>query len=346
MQNRTETSFYSLEDFDRIEKIDAHVHINSMNPAFIQQSKVDNFKLLSICIDTAEFPLLEEQMSISENLLKSHPAHFAFASTFRMHDWDATDWQESTTQYLADTFNRGAVAVKIWKNIGMEFRDEYGNFVMVDDARFDPIFQDLFQKNVPVIGHLGEPKDCWLPIQDISIKYIQDYFQTHPQYHMYLHPEFPSYDEQIVARDRMLEKNRQLSFIAVHLASIEWDIDELAGFLENYSNTVVDLSARLMYLQYHSSQDRQKVREFFIKYQDRILYGTDIIQDPGIDPSQFKNEVHHKWFADWKYLITRELMQTDEFDLNFQGLELPRQVIEKIYRINAEKLFPNAWDNS
>jgi predicted TIM-barrel fold metal-dependent hydrolase len=162
---------------------------------------------------------------------------------------------------------------------------------------------------------------------------------------MYLHPEFPTYDEQIAARDRMLEKNRQLSFIAVHLASIEWDIDELARFLDTYSNTVIDLSARLMYLQYHSGHDRQRVRDFFIKYQDRILYGTDIIQDPDIDPNQFKDEVHNKWLGDWKYLTSREFMQTDEFDMSFQGLELPGQVIEKIYRINAEKLFPNAWEN-
>jgi predicted TIM-barrel fold metal-dependent hydrolase len=306
---------------------------------------VDNFKLLSIGVDTAEFPPLEEQMTVSENLLKTNPEHFAFVSTFKMHGWDATDWQERTIRYLDETFSRGAIAVKIWKNIGMEFLDAHGKFVMVDDAKFDPIFQDLSQKNIPMTGHLGEPKDCWLPIQDISIKYIRDYFQTHPQYHMYLHPEFPAYDEQIAARDRMLEKNRQLSFIAVHLASIEWDIDELAGFLDTYSNAVVDLSARLMYLQYHSSQDRKKVRDFFLKYQDRILYGTDIIQDPDIDPNQFKEEVHNKWSEDWKYLTTREIMQTDEFDMSFQGLELPRQVIEKIYRINAQKLFPNAWKN-
>ncbi len=346
MSHRTVDTCYSLEDFDLIEKIDAHVHINSMNPAFIQQSRADNFKLLSINVDTAEFPPIEEQMAISESLLKANPGHFAFVSTFQMHGWDANDWHERTIKYLDKTFSRGAIAVKIWKNIGMEYRDENGKMVMIDDAKFDPIFQYIIQKKVPILGHLGEPKDCWLPLEDISIKYIRDYFQTHPQYHMYLHPEFPSYDEQIAARDRMLANFREMSFNAVHMASLEWNIDEVARFLDTFSNTVVDLSARLMYLQYQSSHDRKKVREFFLKYQDRILYGTDIIQDADIETNKFKDEVHDKWLEDWKYLASSEFMQTSEFDVKFQGLALPRQVMEKIYRINAEKLYPNAWEKN
>lgn len=343
MQSRTIHFFYSIEDFYLIDKIDAHVHLNSMNQALIQQSKSDNFRLLSINVAAAEFPPLEEQMNISENLLRDNPSDFAFASTFQMDGWDAPDWQEKTIEYLDKSFSRGAIAVKIWKNIGMEFLDEHGKVVMADDAKFNPIFQHIVQKNIPVIGHLGEPKDCWLPVEDIAIKYIRDYFQTYPQYHMYLHPELPSYDEQIAARDRMLEKNKKLSFLAVHLASLEWDIDRLAEFLDTFSNAMVDLSARLMYLQYHSSQDNQKVREFFIKYQDRIVYGSDTIQNHDCDPITFNNEVHDKWLEDWKYLATDELMQTGEFNATFQGLALPCPVMEKIYRINAKKLFTNAW---
>ena len=336
----------SLEDFDQIEKIDAHVHINSLDPAIIQQSRIDNFKLLSVNVDTDEFPPLEEQMAICENFLKANPDRFAFASTFQMHGWDLPNWQKNTIDYLDKTFSRGAIAVKVWKNIGMEFRDKNGTCVMIDNIKFDPVFQYLHKNDIPLIGHLGEPKDCWLPLEDISIKYIRDYFRNHPQYHMYLHSELPVYNKQIEARDRMLEKNRQLPFVAVHLASLEWSIDACAQFLNTYPNAVVDLSARLMYLQYHSSHDRKKVREFFIKYQDRILYGTDIIQDPGTDPKKIKNEVHDKWLEDWKYLATDELMQTDEFDLDFQGLGLPSQVLDKIYRSNAEILFPDAWKNS
>ena len=93
-----EPEFYKIEDFKHVEKIDAHVHINSMHPAFIQQSKADNFNLLSINIDTAEFPPLEEQVTISESLLKADPGHFAFASTFQMNGWDDADWQNRTIE--------------------------------------------------------------------------------------------------------------------------------------------------------------------------------------------------------------------------------------------------------
>ena len=65
-----------------------------------------------------------------------------------------------------------------------------------------------------------------------------------------------------------------------------------------------------------------------------------------MDPIKFKKEVHDKWIEDWKYLATNAFMQTNEFDATFHGLALPRPVIDKIYRINAEKLFPNAWRKS
>ncbi len=343
MQNKKEPSCYSLKDFYLIEKIDAHVHINSLDSAFLQQSKKDNFRLLSVNVDASEFPSIEEQTAISTRLLSENPDRFAFVSAFPMSGWDNSDWVKKTIEHLDQCFKRGAVAVKIWKNIGMEFKDNQNHYVMIDSPQFGPIFNYIIEKNIPLLGHLGEPKDCWLSLEDISIKYIRDYFQNHPQYHMYLHPEFPSYDEQITARDRMLKKNPNLKFIAVHLASLEWDVNQVAQFLDTFPKTVIDLSARLMYMQYHSNRNREMVREFFVKYQDRIIYGTDIIQEPNSDLNIFRDEVHNKWIEDWKFLTGNEIMQTSEFDATFQGLALPRQVIEKLYRINAERLFPKAW---
>jgi len=334
---------FKTEDFYKIEKIDAHVHINSAHPAFVEQALADKFKLLSINIDAGEFPPLTEQLAISEKFYRCYPENFAFASSFRMAGWDSENWQDSTIEFLEHTFERGAVAVKIWKNIGMEFRDENDRLIMIDDARFDPVFRYLLKSAMPLIGHLGEPRDCWLPVEQISLKYIRDYYQAHPQYHMHLHPELPSYEAQIAARDRMLTKHRQQLFIAVHLASLEYDIRRLAEFMDRYPNTVTDLAARMMYLQYYSSRDRQKIREFFIRYQDRILYGSDIIQEGQNVPAEFKEEIHRQWLADWQYLTTDENMQTEEFDASFQGLALPAEVIEKIYRLNALRIFKKAW---
>jgi hypothetical protein len=126
---------------------------------------------------------------------------------------------------------------------------------------------------VPVLGHQGEPRNAWLPLDQMTIRGDREYFAAHPQYHMALHPEWPSYEQQVAARDRMLDKHPGLTFVAVHLASLEWDVDRIAAFLRHYPNASVDLAARLPHLELQASKDRDRVRQFFIEFQDRILYG-------------------------------------------------------------------------
>jgi predicted TIM-barrel fold metal-dependent hydrolase len=343
MQKIRNNLLYAPEDFYRLEKIDAHVHVNGDEDAFIQQSKADNFKLLSVNVDAGEFPSIEEQMAICENLLKENRDCFAFVSTFPIQGWEKENWVERTLRRIDAGLNKGAVAVKIWKNIGMEYKDDQGRFVMIDNPGFTPVFEHIVEKNIPLLAHIGEPKDCWLPLEQISLKYIHDYYQNHPQYHMYRHPEFPSYAEQIASRDRMLDNNPELKFLAVHLASLEWDISRVAQFLTTYSNAHVDLAARMMYLQYQSVKNHRAVRDFFLTYQDRILYGSDIIQEPGISADCLKNGMHTQWINDWQFLVTAQVMQTNEFEGDFKGLALPRPVIDKIYRENAQRMFPQAW---
>jgi len=201
----------------------------------------------------------------------------------------------------------------------------------------------LREKNILLIGHQGEPKNCWLPIEEMTVNNDKEYFKNHPQYHMYLHPEFPSYEDQMNARDRMLEKNKNLLFMGAHLASLEWSVDELAKFLDRFPNAVVDMAARMGQVQYQSQRDREKVRNFMIRYQDRILYATDLTHAPDADPQEFKTEVHEKWLKDWMYLNTEEMMTAPEIDGEFQGLALPKSIIDKMYRINALKTFPDAF---
>ena len=194
-----------------------------------------------------------------------------------------------------------------------------------------------------VIGHMGEPKSCWLPLEKIPINYIKQYFQEHAQYHMYLHPAMPSYEDQIQTRDRMLEKNEGLVFVASHLASLEWSVAEIGDFLDRFPNSYVDLAARMGDIQYQSRLNRKKVRQFFIHYQDHILYGSDLVHSSETDPTTFKNEAHDNWLSDWKYFNTDSILTNSDFPGSFQGLALPKQVVEKIYRINTKKIFEKAW---
>ncbi len=117
-----------------------------------------------------------------------------------MAGWDNPEWMKNTLRYLDSTFAEGAVAAKVWKNIGMEFRDKDSNLVMIDNPRFDSIFRHLKEKDIPLIGHHGEPKDCWLPADKMINNDMKLYFGNHPQYHMNIHPDMPSYEEQMALR--------------------------------------------------------------------------------------------------------------------------------------------------
>jgi len=152
---------------------------------------------------------------------------------------------------------------------------------------------------------------------------------------MFLHPEYPTYEEQINARDHLLELHPDLTFIACHLASLEYSVDELAKRLDKFPNMAADMSARICHLQYQSANDREKVRDFIIKYQDRLLYGTDVGYSGGNNPDGFKKRMHETWLDDWKYFTSDEEMTSNKFRGKFTGLKLPKDVVRKIYSENA-----------
>jgi hypothetical protein len=334
---------FTRDDFASLEKIDVHVHINSADSALIDQAAADRFRLLTINVDYPDFPPIAEQARIAQELAAAHPALLAYAATFSMHGWDEPGWQQHVIQDLDAAFASGAVAVKVWKNIGMEFRDANGRLVMIDDPKFDAVFDFIRERHRVLIGHQGEPHNCWLPISDMTVNNDKEYFREHPQYHMFLHPELPSYEEQMAARDRMLDRNPNLKFMGAHMASLEWNVEKLAIFLDRYPNTVVDLAARMGQVQFQSNQDQDKVRRFFIRYQDRLLYGTDLSQDPGADPKEVRRDAHATWLRDWQYLATGLTFSVPELNAPVHGLSLPKEVVTKIYSTNAERWFGNPW---
>jgi predicted TIM-barrel fold metal-dependent hydrolase len=273
---------------------------------------------------------------------QQHPDIIEFSATFCLDGWDEPGWTENAIAWIDRCIDDGAIAVKVWKNIGMEWRDADSSLIMIDDPQFDPIFQRLAENNIPLVGHLGEPKNCWLPLDEMTTKNDRNYFANNPQYHMYKHPEYPSYEVQMAACDRMLEKNPDLTFIGCHLASLEWSVDEMAAFLDRFPNAAMDMAARMGQLFYQTREDREKVRSFFIDYQDRILYGTDII-DRGGNPESLQQQMHETWLNDWEYLATDNTMTSNLIDGEFRGLQLPKEVIDKIYFENCEKWYDTYW---
>jgi predicted TIM-barrel fold metal-dependent hydrolase len=332
-----EEQTYTVEDFQSAKKFDAHIHLNTEQTSFIEQAAKDNLRFLVIVDDRPFGITMEDQQKIVRKQLKAFPDRIAYATTFAVKNFNTNEWQTETIKYLDESFSKGAIAVKVWKNIGMDLKDEKGNFVMIDDPKFDPILNYLASKNIPLIGHLGEPRECWLPLEEMV--FHKGYYSTHPEYHMYLHPEYPSYEDEINARDHMLEKHPDLKFIGAHLGSLEWSLDELARRLDKYPNMAVDL-ARMSDLNYHAMKDWQKTREFFIKYQGRLLYATDVQVRESDNVDQMNQRTHEARIKDWKFFTTDESFELPAVNGTYKGLKLPKEVVDKIYRVNAEKWLP------
>lgn len=330
-------------DFASMPKVDTHVHLYGSMPAFLQRMETDGFRVLTINVNYRDFPPLPQQERDAAALHRAHGDRIAFAASFDAAGSEAPGWLAGVERGLDAAFSEGAAAVKIWKDVGMQQRDADGRAVMIDDPRFDPLLDWLEKRGIPVLGHQGEPRNAWLPLADMTIRGDREYFTEHPQYHMAGRKEWPSYEEQIAARDRMLDKHPGLRFVGVHLASLEWDVDRIAGFLRRYPNASVDLAARMPHLQLQASRDREKVRRFFVEFQDRILYGSDLGRGRGQSDEEYADEAHAAWLADWQFLAGSDELHSTEFEAPFRGLALPREVLEKVYAGNAGRLFPTAW---
>jgi predicted TIM-barrel fold metal-dependent hydrolase len=319
-------------EFASFPKADVHVHLRTFDATFVQQAITDNFRLLSICVRSSSQDYIDEQFERAKYQTQKFPETVAFVTTFSMEEWGTENWQTKTIYKLKQDFDAGAIGVKVWKDIGMTFRDRSGKFIMIDDPVFDPVFDFIASENKIVVAHIGEPKNCWLPLDSMTVNNDRGYFKNHPEYHMYLHPEYPTYDEQIAARDHMLEKHPDLTVIGAHLGSLEWDVDELAKRLDRFPNFAVDMAARICHFQV---QDRTKVRNFIQKYQDRLLYATDLGQNDDSDPVQLRERLHQTWYADWQYFATDTRLTSDAVNGSFQGLYLDNTTLKKIYYKNA-----------
>lgn len=332
--------YYTEKDFNTVKKIDAHIHVDADDGAVEKLAADNNFVLLTLNVDHSDSAAVKSQFHHAVNSMKNYPGRIIYGATFRFDTagFRTEGWSDKIIRQLDENLSGGAVCVKVWKNIGMVARDRQGKFIMIDDPQLDKVFSYIKAKHLTVNGHLGEPRNCWLPLNQMTVTSDSSYFAENPQYHMFLHQEFPSYEDQIKARNNLLVKNPDMIFVGSHLASLEWNVDSLAAWFDRFPNAAADISARTCHLQYQSAKDRERVRNFMIKYQDRLLYGTDVTYH-GSNPESFTKDLQQRWIADWKYFTTKEDMTAREFRGKFQGLELPKEVVNKLYYGNAVKWY-------
>jgi predicted TIM-barrel fold metal-dependent hydrolase len=338
----------TVDQVMQMPKIDAHAHIGAVSPAhlraFIAFLEQYNLRWLNICVGGMDWARLSRQIGSAQALHAAQPDRIAWATSFTVTNWGQADWAKAANATIDDGFAGGAVAVKIWKDVGMVLKDPDGKYVMADDPRLDPVFSALAKNGRTLVAHLGEPRNCWLPVDQMTVDGDRRYFAEHPEYHGLLHPEIPDYEAQVAARDRMLERHPTLRVVGCHLGSLEYDVDELAKRLDKYPNLAVDLSARIVHLQI---QPRAKVRAFLMKYQDRLLYGTDAqfgrgSGAEGADPTKALARLAATYESDAKWFATDQELAMENVRAGFKsrGVALPGPVLRKLYDENARKWYP------
>lgn len=325
---------------ESIPKIDAHTHMYAPMPALTAMLARLDFKVINICDGGNDPELFVKKRGWVQAQHEAHPERFEFSPSFDLTRRDDPDYSQQVTAYFGEAFAAGAVMIKIYKEVGLEIKDPSGAYILPDDGRFDPIYDYLAKHRRPLLAHLAEPRAAWLPLDPESVHY--GYYSRHPEWHFYQRTDVPSWEAIIDARSRLLEKHPDLTLIGAHLGSMAYDVELLGRYLDTYPNFHVDVAARDADL---SRQPAEKVRAFFVNYQDRVLYGSDLEIDLPEDGRYSEAETARIVAGAEKHYRMTWQYYTGEGTVTMKGkevecLNLPRAVVEKFYYGNAKRLIP------
>jgi predicted TIM-barrel fold metal-dependent hydrolase len=267
----------------------------------------------------------EKLQKVIDTMVKPYPGRFM---VFTQIDWskiDDPDFSQKMVAQLDDAVSRGARGLKVLKDLGLGVKDKTGKLIAVDDPRLDPIWEECGRLGIPVSIHVTDPEAFFHPIDNTNERYEE--LIEHPDWSFY-GQQFPTKISILQARDRVIARHPHTTFVALHLANWPENLDYVTVELDKYPNMMVEFGAR----QAELGRQPHRARDFFIKYQDRIMFGTD----NGMDEAMYRN--HFRWletadeyFDYWGYPAQGRW--------KIYGMELPDQVLEKIYHLNAERLF-------
>jgi predicted TIM-barrel fold metal-dependent hydrolase len=326
----------ALTQLAAIEPIDTHMHAYQDVPALGDLFSRLRLRALNVLLIDDRDPFaksMEPQWTDALAVERLTKGRAAVCTTIDPYDIDSPGFARAVNKRLNADFDAGAIAVKLYKVVGMELRRKDGTYVLPDDTAFGPIFDNIAAHHKTVLAHVAEPDSCWKPPDPASPDY--SYYTAHPEEYAYKHPEWPRKEAILAARDHLLQLHPDLKIVGAHLGSMEVDVDQIAQRFDKYPNFAVDTAARVDYLML---QKPEKVRAFLLKYQDRVIYGTDNVLYPTDKTESVLAEWAARYARDWKYFA-------GDADVKFEhgttrGLHLPKDVLRKLYRDNAVKWFP------
>jgi predicted TIM-barrel fold metal-dependent hydrolase len=320
--------------------VDIHFHGRSLRTAqdyqkLIQLMDETNLAVLSD-MDGGFGPAFDQSMKLGEPY-KDRIIHFARLNYDGINE---KGWSGKTAAELERCFKAGAQGLKVWKDVGLTFKNPDGTYIQSDDPRLDPIWEMCARYNKPVLIHTSDSYGRFMPIGPENERYEAGLWRNDRKENYY---ETGHVAPEVIerARENMLGKHPKTRFINAHLAMLYYDMDKVTALLDKYPNADVDISAAVQDL----GRAPLLSRAFFLKYQDRILFGSDG------DPSRGAEEF---WVPHFRFLETYD----EHFDHPAQmrsptgaplhgrwriyGIGLPDDVLRKVYYANALRYLPAA----
>jgi uncharacterized protein len=258
------------------------------------------------------------------NVKRTSPKRFIVFTNVDFNGIDAPDWTERTVRQLEEDVKKGANGLKIYKTLGMFANDSKGNRITIDDPRIDPVWQKCGELGIPVLIHAADPKQFWQPIDKNNERWLE--LKTHPGRR---HDTDPVSWETIIAEQhRMFRKNPNTKFINAHLGWYGSDLKKLGELLDEMPNMYTEIGAVIAEL----GRQPRAARAFLVKYQDRVMFGKDswVPEEYStyfrvLETADDYFPYHKRYHAFWR----------------MYGLDLPDDVLKKIYYKNALKVIPN-----
>ena len=254
----------------------------------------------------------------------AHPERMVFFANLDFSRGVYPGFGERAADQLESDVEAGAVGLKFFKNFGIDVTDQEGGRVPVDDPELDPVFQKCAELGIPVLIHVGEPSEFYQPVDEFNERWLE--LTLLPGRRM-PPSRYPTFEEMMAERDRLFEKHPDTTFIAAHMGWHANDLGRLGKMLDRLPNVYPETAAIL----YELGRQPRAAREFFITYQDRVIFGKDTYR---------ASEFPYYW---------RTFETTDEyFDYyrhyhafwQLYGIDLPDEVLRKLYYGNALKVVP------
>lgn len=309
--------------------VDVHSHVNDaaridehMDPRRVLEV-MNNTNVKTIVILTGMWG--DKLQAVIDEMVKPYPGRFM---VFTQIDWsriDDANFSQEMVEQLEDAVRRGARGLKVLKDLGLAVRDKTGKLIAVDDARLDPIWEECGRLGIPVSIHVTDPEAFFHRVDDANERYEE--LTEHPDWSFY-GPQFPSKESILAARGRVFSRHPKTTFVALHVANWPENLDYVTGMLEEYPNVMVEFGAR----QAELGRQPRRATEFFLKFQDRIMFGTDNEVTEPMYRNHFRwLETDDEYFDYWGY--------PGQGRWKIYGMKLPDPVLEKIYHLNAERVF-------